>query len=255
MSFARRIVGAATLLALCACQGTDGLPQGRLGAAFFPAQIDGHATVTQGGTPGSGSRIDLADDLDLENDFLGTANLELDDGRLRLGLGYLPFAFEGRDTLTRDLVFHGTTFNAGDDVASTLDFETWNARVDGALIQDSEFELRVGGGAYWWDFQLELEDKTAAVTDARKFERLLPAVTTTAWLALGAGFATRFDGAFATLDEGRRLVDATAQVEYLFDERLRAVVGWRWLRYWLNEDTNTGMIDISGPLLGLTLRL
>lgn len=251
----RRIRGLVALASLAACTNTDGLPEGTLGVTFFPASIDGNLAITQGGTSGSGTRMSVDDDLDLDNDFIGVASLELDDGPLRLGLHYLPFAFAGQQVLGSPVVFHGTTFPAGDEIDSTLDLTTWAARVDTALIEDGSFELRVGGGAYWWELDLELRDLDTGATDSRKFSRLLPAITTTTSTEIGAGFGVRFDGAFAALDEGRRLVDAAAQVEYGFDERMRASVGWRWLRYWLNEDTNTGLLDLSGPTLAFTLRL
>ncbi len=244
-----------TSLLASGCESTDGLPSATARATFFPTTVAGNLEITQGGVPGSASRIDVADDLDLADDAYGNFALELDDGRLRLGLQYLPFGFQGDTTLDRDLIFHGRTFPAGNRVESDLGLKTWSARVDGALIQESEFEVRLGVGAYWWDFDLELSDLDAAVTDSREFSRLLPAVTATSWAALGRGFAVRFDGAFATLDEGRRLVDAAASVDYEFIDRVHASLGWRWLRYWLNEDTNTGLLDLYGPTIGLTLEL
>lgn len=247
---------AVVLAAAGGCAGATGKPDGTAIAAFFPATIDGDVTITQGGVPGSGSSIDVVDDLDLENDFPGAFGLRLDDGPLRLGLEWLPFRFSGEETLSEDVVFRGATFPAGDEVESELTFVTWAALLDSAVIQGDVFELRVGGGAYWWRFDLELDDKTSGLTESRGFSRLLPAATASTRVALGAGFSVRANGAFATLDEGRRLFDTAAIVEYQFPEkRIHATLGYRWMRYWLNEDTNTGMLDLRGPSLGLTVEL
>ncbi len=237
------------------CSLTDGVPTATARATFFPTQIDGNVEITQGGLPGSGSRMNLADDLDLQENSFGNFALELDDGPLRLGLQYLPFSYDGGETLARDVVFHGRTYPAGNDVESDLGLTTWAARVDGALIQENDFEVRLGVGAYWWQFDLELRDLDAAFADSRKFSRLLPAITGSSWTGFGDGFGVRVDGAFASLDEGRRLVDVSAAVDWEFIDRVHASLGWRWLRYWLNEDTNRGLLDLKGPTIGVVIEL
>ena len=238
------------------CAGATGKPDATAIAAYFPATVDGKVTITQGGVPGSGSSIDVADDLDLGNELPVAFGLRLDDGPLRLGLEWLPFKFGGEETLTEDVVFRGATFPAGDEVESEFELVTWAAMLEGAVIEGEAFELRVGGGAYWWRFDLELVDDAAGLSESRGFSRLLPAATASTRVALGAGFSVRAKGAFATIDEGRRLVDTAAIVEYQFPEkRIHATLGYRWMRYWLNEDTNTGMLDLRGPSLGLTVEL
>ena len=253
---ARALAGAIAVAALSGgCSTTDGLPSATARATFFPTQVDGNLTVTQGGLPGSGSRMSVDDDLDLQEDSYGNFALELDDGPLRLGLQYLPFSYDGSSTLARDVVFHGHTYPAGNDIESDLGLTTWAARVDGALIQEDDFEVRLGVGAYWWQFDLELRDRDAAFDDSRKFSRLLPAVTASSFTGFGDGFGIRLDGAFATLDEGRRLVDASTSVDWEFIDRVHASLGWRWMRYWLNEDTNRGLLDLYGPTIGLVIEL
>ncbi len=251
------IVTAAALPALLAGCGTaDGTPdQSTIGARWFPAIVDGSVEITQGGVPGTASRVALDDDLDLEHEFRGIAEVELVDGPLRLRLGHLPLRFEGSTLLDQAIVFHGRTFAAGTDLESEFELTTWHASVDTALIEQDGVEVRLGGGFWTWEFDLELHDRTLGVTDSREFSRLLPAVTASSWADLGGGFGVRLEGAFAALDEGRRLVDVAGEFDYAFDDRFRAVAGWRWLRYWLNEDTNKGLIDVMGPTVGITLQL
>lgn len=244
-------VGAALLLAGCA--GTTGVPDAHVGAAFFPAAIDGNVTITQGGLPGSGSRIDVQDDLALDGDSLGQLSLRLDDGPLRFRLDWLPFDFSGETRLDRDVVFHGRTFPSGARVESDLSLETWAGGIDAPLVAGDDFELRAGGGVYWWTLDMKVKE-TGGASESRQFSRLLPAATLSSHGALGGGFGLGFDGAFATIDKGRRLLDVAADVDWELD-RFRAAFGWRWLRYWLNEDTNTGQLDLHGPTLELTLRL
>jgi hypothetical protein len=246
----------AAVLPAIGCATADGVPdRSTIGLRAFPAIAEGAVEITQGGVAGSATRVSLDDDLDLERDFLGSAEVQLVDGPLRLRLGHLPLRFEGSAILDQAIVFHGRNFAAGTDLDSEFELATWHASVDTTLIGQDDVELRVGGGFVTWEFDLELRDRTLGVTDSREFSRLLPAVTASMWAALGGRFATRLEGSFAALDEGRRQIDVSGEFEYAFDERFRAVAGWRWLRYWLNEDTNKGLIDVMGPTVGFTLRL
>lgn len=253
-----RAAGLASALAGAAaaggCAATGEAPRAGVRAALFPHRIEGNVEITQGGVPGSASRIDVDDDLGLERAVPLELGVELEYGAWRVQANRLPLGWQGSEVLRRDVLFHGRTFAAGDRIESELDLETWWGRVDAALIRDERFELRAGAGVWWWQFDLELRDLDTGVVDARAFSRLLPAATLAAQLELADGWVLRGDGAYAAIDAGRRLVDASVLLDWRVAERLHAAAGWRRLRLWLDEDTNDGLLDLSGPLLTLTLR-
>ena len=222
--------------------------------AWFPTDLSGDVKITAGGVQGTGSRIEMNDDLDIDGEDHGLPAFDLYAGGLRAGVEWLPFSFEGRTTLDQSLVFHGTGFPAGNRVASELDLETWKFRVDGALIDDPGFELRAGVVAYWWNFELDLADIDAGVRDSREFSRLLPGVTLSGSFSIVRKCSVGFDAAFATIDEGRQLWDLAALARYDGGGGTWFDAGYRFLRYELNEDTNVGTLDLQGPFLGFTCR-
>ncbi len=243
----------APLIALIGCA-SEPDPHASLRAVWFPAALSGHVTITKGGVPGSGSRIDVDRDLDLDGASQGAIGVDAELHGLRLGVDFLPLGFDGSNTLGHDVVFHGATYASGHAVESQLDLDTWAVRLDGPVLAKEGFELRVGGGAYLWHFDMELDDRTSGSSDSRAFSRLLPAITASTRIDLTHSFQLGLDGAFAAIGGGRRLSDAATTLSYAFEPRFLVTLGFRWLRYELNEDTNVGTLDLFGPTLGLTVR-
>jgi len=241
------------VLGLAACAVHEPL-RGSLEGRIFSAAIAGDVTITQGGAPGSGTRLDLRDDLDLD----GSTTLELagdvELAGVRAGLAWLPLSFDGAETLDRAETFHGTTFPAGSRVKSELDLPTWRLRVDAPLLDDGRGALRAGLGAYWWTLDMELRDVDTGVSDSREFSRLLPAVTISSSWRVSRGVTAGFDAAFAAIDEGRRLWDFDATARCSVHRGLTVHAGFRFRRYELQEDTNDGVIDLFGPLVGMQWR-
>src|SRR5262249_35752188 len=83
---------------------------------YWRASLSGDMTITAGGQPGSGSRIDVSTDLDLgtTNAFEGGARVSL--GRHELAVRYDPSSFHGDATLHRPIVFHDATYPEGEHV-------------------------------------------------------------------------------------------------------------------------------------------
>ena len=144
---------------------------------YWRPSLSGDMTITAGGQPGSGSRVDLSDDLDLgtTNAFEGGVNVLL--GRHELGVRYDPSSFHGDTTLDRAIVFHGATYPAGERVSSdvSIDFvipeysyRFWS--LDGA-------DLHAGIRGYVWTFDSELRGSGpgGVLDESRSFTHALPA--------------------------------------------------------------------------------
>jgi hypothetical protein len=241
-------------LALCCGCVADPEPHPRFRMTYFPAAVEGDVRITQGGTPGSGTRLELVDDLDMngEEQFELAAGVEIGAGRL--DLAWLPLHFDGEERLDQDEVFRGTLFPAGDRVESDLSLETWRLRLDAALLASGEGELRFGAGAYWWQLELKMHDLDTGVLEEREFSRLLPALTVAGSLKARRALSADFEAAVAAIDEGRYLVDLAGLLKTSFWRGFSGSVGWRWIRYALAEDTNDGTIDVFGPTFSLDWR-
>ncbi len=242
------------LLLLAACV-TDEPLGVSIRARDFSAAAAGDVTITRGGTPGSGTRLELIDDLDLEGRDQGELAADVAFGGVRLGAAWLPLVFDGKERLDQTELFHGTTYPAGNRVESDLQLTTWKLRLDARVHEDHDSELRLGVGAYWWTLDMRLNDLDAQISDERRFSRLLPAISASGSWRFAPGWSADVDAAFASIDQGRRLWDLDASARYRIDRWVTLALGLRFLRYELNEDTNDGTIDVLGPTLGFEFRL
>jgi hypothetical protein len=223
---------------------------------YWRASLSGNMTITAGGHPGSGSRIDVSSDLDLgtTNAFEGGARVSI--GRHELAVRYDPSSFQGDATLNRPFVYHGTTYPAGERVSSdvSLDFviPEYGYRLWSAAVAD----LRSGIRGYIWTIDSELKGTGpgGVLDQSRGFTHALPA----GFFALeGAWGDLRVGGTMAggLLASDRYVADFEAGVGYnLLGGRAEVDVGYRWLRFDFHETTNVGALTESGLLVSLSAR-
>jgi hypothetical protein len=247
----------ALLALLAGCAATESTPGAAVRTRAWLAAPSGHVEVTRGGTPGTGSSLTLRDDLDLEPSAQLELAAEVDAGPIRGAVSWMPLAFEGTERLDQDEVFHGTTYPAGNLVDTDLDLTTWRVAFDGKLHESERTTVRAGLGAYWWTLDMTLRDRDAQISDERKFSRLLPAIVGSGEWKLSERWSAAAAAGFGTIGKGRRLFDLDATARATIDGGGRGgalLVGLRWMRYDLDEDTNVGRISLLGPTLGLEWR-
>ncbi len=213
-------------------------------------------TITAGGKPGSGSRIDVSNDLDVgtTNAFEGGARVSL--GRHELAVRYDPSSFHGEATLARPVVYHGTTYPAGEQVSSdvSLDFviPEYGYRLWSAAVAD----LRGGIRGYIWTFDSELKGTGpgGVLDQSRSFTHAVPAGV---FSLQGAWGDIRIGGTAAggLLASDRYVADFEAGVGYsLLGNHAQVDIGYRWLRLDYHETTNVGALTESGLLVSLSAR-
>jgi hypothetical protein len=239
--------------ALAACR-SEADPHATLQTRLFSAAVTGSVQITQGGTPGSGSHLHLADDLDLDPADQPELLADFELYGVRLGGSWLPLEFDGKEELDEDEVFRGTTFPAGSRVKSELELETWKLRLDVPAYEGDVAGVRAGAGAYWWEFDLDLRDVDTGVEESRDFSRLLPSLNVATSWRITRGITAGFEAAFAAIDEGRHLWDLDASARFVVARGFAFHLGFRFLRYDLEEDTNDGEINVFGPTFGMSWR-
>ena len=223
---------------------------------YWRPSLSGNMTITAGGQPGSGSRVDFSDDLDLGtvNAFEGGISVLL--GRHELGARYDPSSFHGDATLDRTIVFHGTTYPTGERASSdvSLDFaipeysyRLWS--LDGA-------DLQAGIRGYIWTFDAELRGSGSGggLDENRSFTHALPAGFFTLANSWGSwGISGTAAGGLIASD--RYVADFEAGIGYsLFQNHVELDLGYRWLRTEFHETTNLGALTESGLLVSVLAR-
>jgi hypothetical protein len=264
MAERRRFAGAlaaALLLASCGIP-MPSLPSLPRDAAFeletryWQAEPNGHVAVDAGANPGTSTNAALEHRLALDGERELTFDATLDLGEHRLSAEYLPLSFSGSGRTGRAFTFHGEPFPAGDDVSSDLELETWVVKWDYALSKERRTKdaFRVGLGAWWWDFDLDVEGSPSGIRESRQFSRVYPGAHASITMELGEGTTLDLSGAMAANSYHRRLYDWSAEIAYHVSDYVFIGAGYRWLIWDFNETTNDGDFDFKGPFAAMTLR-
>jgi hypothetical protein len=225
-----------------------------LSGRYFRPSLYGSMLITKGGKPGSGDRINVREDLNIDADNAPQAGLDLSLRDHRLSFAYLPMRFEGTDTLSEPFVFHGTTYPAGQRVESELDFTYYTFRYDYRLLHGEVGDLRIGLQAYYWIFDSRIQGTGPGGTldEHRGFSSWYPAGSIAGELRAGI-FHADASFAFGALSAERAIVDTEGSVGVLLWNRLSLDLGYRWMHFDINETTNDGDLTAHGPFAQLSL--
>ncbi|MEQ8859833.1 MAG: TIGR04219 family outer membrane beta-barrel protein [Pseudomonadales bacterium] len=206
-----------------------------------------------GGIASGGEKIDVEDDLDVNDDANNVFYAALEHGvpvLPNVRMNYADVSGSGRNLLTRSVEFNGQVFTLSEDVASEVNL-TQTDLVAYYEVLDNTLSLDVGVAARWVDGDVEVA--SASEVAGAKFEGVLPLVYA----------RTRFDLPFTGLwvggeamglaYDGHQLLDANAQLGWESPLGLGAEIGWRTLRLDLDDidEIDSADIDISGPYAAL----
>lgn len=221
---------------------------------YFHANLSGTLLITKGGKPGSGERINVREDLNLETDHVPEAGFGVSLGDHRLGFDYLPLSFEGKDTLAKPLVFHGTTYPTGTDLSSDLDFTFYSFRYDYSVLRGKLGDFRVGlHGEYWaFDSSIKGSGPGGPYDEHRGFTSFYPGGAFSGQLRHGI---LHLNGAFVLggLSTERFLIDTEGSLGVRLWNHLELDMGYRILHFDMTETTNDGDLTAHGPFFQLAL--
>ncbi len=228
---------------------------GAFGRYWHPA-ITGEILITLGGEPGSGSRVDTQDDLDLDAADAFEVGLSVGYRRHRAFLSYEWIPFSGSSILDRPIVYHGVTYPKGEHVESDVELTFWKLGYDYAFVGDpqakSGLTMRGGLAAWLWDYDGRLQGTDSGIDESRTFSHVLPVATIAAEGAFGVfHVAGRASGGLLASD--RYVVDLEASVGVTLWKTLSLDVGYRWMNFAFHETTNEADLTLYGPFAGISL--
>jgi hypothetical protein len=233
-------------------QALPGFGAGVRGMYWFP-DLSATAQTTFAGVPET--KIDLKDDLGVEDENFPSGEAFLRFGRLHFRAGYTKISYDGSMTLTQNIVFNGQTYPVGDNVISSLDIKMLDAEVQVDILRPdfagSGFYLGLIGKVRYVDLDLELASTT--LTEKQDFKVPVPM----AGLAAGAGFLNdllRIDArATGMAYSGNHLYEADAFVSLAPFPFCRIQGGYRYLDLKADEDDLRADVELSGPYVGAQL--
>ena len=206
---------------------------------------------------GIGDKVDLQDDLGLDdsNDFTGEIALQWGNGRL--SLNYLPINFSGTGTLSETLVIDDQTFTVGTKVHSDLTLDIYDIGYTYYFVNVDDLPTRVQLGleiaAKIADADFSIKENGTNTTVSESALLPIPTLGARARIALAdfVGVSGRI-GYMGYADA--HFMDAEAQIEFSPLPLLGIYAGYRYLDLEIDNDDFYVSTEISGPFAGLMLR-
>ncbi|MBU1092699.1 hypothetical protein KJ836_03475 [Patescibacteria group bacterium] len=204
-----------------------------------------------------GTEIDIIDDLGFDNSesvpaFKASIDLPLFPEIL---VSYFAIDSDAQKTLTKDVVYKGTTYSSTILVNSSYDITHYEALLGFPLINADTVKIELLVGAKY--FEVETSLTTSGVTQTDSVDGPVPVVGVMAGINLPSKF--RFEGiarglALEVDNVDAKLYDIEAAVHYDFNRFLRASAGYRYFLLDAEDSSTNDSVDIkfAGPYVGVT---
>ena len=210
-----------------------------------------------GNTGGTGTRIDMEKDLNLDDSKNITLEAALQLGNFRLSAGYMPLRFSGDGVLQRDIVFNNTLFEENVQARSDVDIDFYDVGLTWYLINFDNLPVRIQLGpeiaVKVVDADLSLTSPQAGQSERVSVTAPLPTIGARARIALAdfLGIAARI-GYIEYADNS--FLDADIQVEFSPVPLFGAFAGYRHFELQIDENDVYLDTQLVGPYAGLFLR-
>jgi hypothetical protein len=111
---------------------------------------------------GIGSRIDLENDLGLDDSENMMAEFALAFGDVKLTAAYLPLSFQGNSTLNRSVLFDGQLYTLGSNLKSDVDLDIFDIGLTWFFLNFDDTPTRLQLGV---DLSVKITDAEASLHD------------------------------------------------------------------------------------------
>ncbi len=206
---------------------------------------------------GVGEKLDVEDDLDLDDSENLTAEVAFQWGRSRLSFNYLPIKFSGRGTLTADGTFNGQPFSVNDIVTSEMRVDLYDIGYTYYLINIDDLPTRVQLGLELAvkvaDTEVTFIDPAASIRETESISVPIPTIGARARIAL-ADFVGLVGRVGYLEFDGHHFLDAEAQIEVSPLPAVGIYAGYRYFDLEIDDDDLIVETDFSGLFAGALVR-
>ncbi len=204
---------------------------------------------------GGGSRIELQDDLNIDDARTLWAQLDFQPFRgHHLVFGYTPLSFDGDNTLQSDLLVNGILYPAGDDVESKLELTTYEVAYRFDLFLGEKVNVSPVLSMSLLDAKGELEDRTTGLSERDKIFLPLPAVGLRFEAFPFSRLALFGEAKGFTLGANATTLSAEGGITVHIINNIAFYASYRYALY----DIDRGDIELNtalhGPYVGLSFR-
>lgn len=204
---------------------------------------------------GRGTKIDLEDQLDLDDEIVAYRV----DGywrffnRHRLELGYYDVSRDGERTLDEQIQFGDEVFDAGVTVESDFDFRVGKVAYAYSLIQNDQWDAALSLGVTAIQFKAAIEGEVFvgnqslnAGTETKETLAPIPVLGGRVWYAFADNWTARLKGDIFKLDIGKyegSLYDAELALDYDLTDAFGVTLGYNYVN--IDVDKTGGDFDLS----------
>jgi len=145
---------------------------------YWFTDLEGKVKVTDGDT---GTDIDFKKDLDIKDEGYPEVRLTWYMGKKsKIRLAYTQVGYEGDANIQREILFDGTTFNAGTRVVTDLDIKYASIGWAWQFINIDNGFFKLGtlieAKGFWTEATLEAPDLATPIKEKEKFTFVLPTI-------------------------------------------------------------------------------
>ncbi|HET8947445.1 MAG TPA: hypothetical protein VFQ07_10715, partial [Candidatus Polarisedimenticolia bacterium] len=217
----------------------------------------GTAAIEDDNVPGT--TFDVEDTLGVTDDDTSTqARAWFRWGkRNRLFFDYFDANHEGNNSLSQPLVFHGTTFNAGEEVDTKMEMTLLQARYRYHFLNLKVFEFGLGFGINKASLKMDL---TGTTTPTETLDDSVPFPSVAGGLVIKPlpGLHIRAEADWISASDGddhADFLDYRAQIEWYFLHFFGVFGGYRSVHFDVEtEDFGRADLTYAGPYAGLGVK-
>ncbi|OQY21214.1 MAG: hypothetical protein B6I37_09095 [Desulfobacteraceae bacterium 4572_35.2] len=206
---------------------------------------------------GFSSKLDVDQDLHLNDSEELLAEVALQLGDSRLTFSYLPIEFSGSGTIPFTGSYNGQVFNSGDHVSTGIKLDLYDAGYTYYLINmddtPTRFQLGVELSVKVADFEVEFSDPSTGLYESDSLLVPLPTLGIRSRVALADLVGISLRAGYFEYDDNS-IFDADIQLEYSPIANAGIFVGYRFFDLDVDEQDLYVSLEISGPYAGLMVR-
>jgi len=206
---------------------------------------------------GFGSRLDVENDLYLDDSEELIAELGLQWGDSRLTFSYLPIEFSGAGRIPFSGSYDGHEFNSGDQVSSSVKLDLYDAGYTYYLINVDDlpirFQLGIELSLKVADLEIEFSDATTQFSKGDSLLVPIPTIGLRSRVALADLVGLSARAGYLEYDDNS-IIDADIQLDYSPIPNAGLFVGYRFFDLDVDDQDLYVSIEISGPYAGLIVR-
>lgn len=206
---------------------------------------------------GFGSRLDVDNDLHLDDSEELLAELGLQWGDSRLTFSYLPIEFSGSGRIPFSGSYAGQDFNTGDQISSSVKLDLYDVGYTYYLINIDDlpirFQLGIELSLKVADLEVEFSDSTTQFSESDSLLVPLPTIGLRSRIALADLVGLSARAGYLEYDDNS-ILDADIQLDFSPVPNAGLFVGYRFFDLDVDDQDLYVSIEISGPYAGLIIR-